>query len=127
MAQRDPVGSVTARIPLTIALVVLFAALAGAITFLPLGPALGIVALVVAGSAVYTVIEYNLPDIDGDDPHDRAWVVHHMTRNTVAFAIVVGAGLVMKRMGVPADLVTVLTTAMLGILAFGWYKWNGSL
>lgn len=123
----DPVGRVAAKIPLTIALVVLFAVACGTITLLPLGPALGIVALVVAGSAAYTAIEYNLPDIDGDDPHDRAWVIHHMTRNTVAFAIIVGAGLVMRRMGVPADLVTVLTPVMLGVLAFGWYKWKGSL
>ena len=127
MDDRSPVERVSAQIPFTIAAIIACAVLSGLIVMLPFGKAVGVVLLVTVGAAIYTAIEYRMPDLDGDDPHDRAWVIAHMTRNTVALAIVMIVLMGLRRAGVPKDVVTILAPLTLLALAYGWYRWKGRI
>jgi uncharacterized membrane protein len=127
MSENDPLSKVTSKIPFTIAMVAIFGLVAGTITLMPIGPALGVVALVFAGAAAYTTVEYHLPDLDGTDPHDRAWIVRHMTRNVAALVIVLVIVFLLRRAGVPKDVINVCTPLVLGAVACAWYKWHGSI
>lgn len=127
MQDRDPLQRVTAQIPFTIAAVILCAVLGGLIMMLPVTKALGIVLLVLLGAAAYTAVEYKLPDLDGNDPHDRAWIVSHMTRNTVAVAIIIMILMGLRHAGAPKEVVNLLAPILVLILGYGWYRWKGSI
>ena len=116
----SPRSRITAAIPFMIGTIAIFSVAAGAVT-ISFPKILAMMAICFMAAASYTAICYRLPDIDGNDPHDRNWVLRNMTRNLVASTGIAVLVLTLNSHGIR---ISPMLLIVLCAITSGWAIWT---
>lgn len=118
--EENPHSRIVAAVPFMIGAIAVFALAAGAAT-LSLPKALAMVTVCFLAAASYTAICYRIPDINGQDPHDRNWILRNMTRNLAA---AVGIAVLVLTLNSHGIQISPILLIVLNAMTFAWAVWT---
>lgn len=118
--EENPHSRIVAAVPFMIGAIAVFALAAGAAT-LSLPKALAMVTVCFLAAASYTAICYRIPDINGQDPHDRNWILRNMTHNLAA---AVGIAVLVLTLNSHGIQISPILLIVLNAMTFAWAIWT---